>query len=93
MSPQSSKGADELSLQPSNAAGSSHHQRPTKIRSGLVQHIWRIRDLNTGSTRGLQIDIVVTDRDIADYLQFRPGRNQIRVDPLATGRQQADFVM
>ena len=56
-----------------DAAGDVHDERPGKVGGCLGQHFRRVGDDDAAGGRRRDVDIVVADRHVRDYLQPRSG--------------------
>src|SRR5216683_6111313 len=54
-----------------------HQKRECEIRRGVVEHARRVRDHYLVGGRGSHVDVVETDRDVADDLQTRSGKHRL----------------
>ncbi len=76
-----------------NAARGRHQQRPAEVGSGFIEHIGRVGDHDAGAGGGVDIDVVIANRHVGDRFQARARGEQLRVHPLAHGREQADLAL
>jgi len=68
-------------------ARDGEHQRPGQVRRCLRQHARRVADGDSAFRRGRDVDVVVSDGDVADHAQLRRRVDELCVDAI---RQQAD---
>jgi hypothetical protein len=74
------------------APRTGHQQRPGQIGGGVVQHTRRVGRHHAGVRAGSEVDVVVTDGEVADALSCGAAAITSGVIGSVAGRQRADLV-